>query len=500
MIDPVGTAPGVVVPGKPTVVVLPGPAARAPADVAHGGGERAGAGGDRRPHRVPPGDGAHVRPAGVGPRGHAPRRRGGHRRPTTSSRSPPACGAARSRWSRASSRARRRSTRSSSRCVRERHGREIFSEDGSSIDDQVVQLLAGRRVATAESCTAGLLAARLTERPGSSAYVMGGVVAYSNEAKVELLGVDPGADRGATGRCPSRWPTRWPTARCAASTPTPRWRSRGSRDPGGGTEEKPVGTVCWSVRTSGRPRHHANASACPATGPTSATARRRWRCTCCGACCPRPQLPAATAAGTKNNVSGPRARMFLALDLPDDAREELVRWRDAILSSRSDVRPVRPEALHVTLVFLGWQDESAADRIAEAAFGAAARRAAAAADAPRESSRPAPERAPVRARPGRRGRPRRPRCRPPCRTRSRRAGGTGPEKRPFWPHITLARVKRGERRVPPPPTEPPPPAEPFDASVAYAVPLDPAAAGRAVRAACAYGCGRCARSRFRTRR
>jgi RNA 2',3'-cyclic 3'-phosphodiesterase len=40
-----------------------------------------------------------------------------------------------------------------------------------------------------------------------------------------------------------------------------------------------------------------------------------------------------------------------------------------------------------------------------------------------------------------------------------------PEKRPFWPHITLARVKRGERRVPPPPNEPPPPREPFQAAV-----------------------------------
>ena len=59
------------------------------------------------------------------------------------------------------------------------------------MDDQVAELLAGRRMATAESCTAGLMAARLTERPGSSAYVAGGVVSYSNEAKIELLGVDP---------------------------------------------------------------------------------------------------------------------------------------------------------------------------------------------------------------------------------------------------------------------------------------------------------------------
>ncbi len=71
----------------------------------------------------------------------------------------------------------------------ERHSRYVFSRDGSTIDQQIAGLLAGTRIGLAESCTAGLLAARLTEIPGSSDYVAGGVVAYSNEAKVELLGV-----------------------------------------------------------------------------------------------------------------------------------------------------------------------------------------------------------------------------------------------------------------------------------------------------------------------
>jgi nicotinamide-nucleotide amidase len=131
--------------------------------------------------------------------------------------------------------------------LRERHGREIFSEDGSRIDDQVALLLAGRRIATAESCTAGLLAARLTERAGSSAYVMGGVVAYSNEAKVELLGVDlslleqhgavsePVADAMAEGAL-----RRFEADTAVAIT--------GIAGPDGGTDEKPVGTVCWSVK------------------------------------------------------------------------------------------------------------------------------------------------------------------------------------------------------------------------------------------------------------
>jgi len=156
--------------------------------------------------------------------------------------------------------------------------------------------------------------------------------------------------------------------------------------------------------------------------------------------------------------------MFLALDLPEGARDEIVRWRDEILASRPDVRPVRPEALHVTLVFLGWQDESAAERIAEAAFGAL-------------PAGPPPRLAATEVKPV-----------PPRNARlfaldldddGGRAGAlqaaasdaleTGgwyrPEKRPFWPHITLARVKRGVRRVAPPAAEPSPPAGPFEASV-----------------------------------
>jgi nicotinamide-nucleotide amidase len=131
--------------------------------------------------------------------------------------------------------------------LRERHGREIFSEDGSRIDDQVAQLLAGRRIATAESCSAGLLAARLTERPGSSSYVMGGVVAYSNDAKVELLGVDPDLieRHGAVSEPVADAMAEGALRRLDADTAV---AITGIAGPGGGTEDKPVGTVCWSVK------------------------------------------------------------------------------------------------------------------------------------------------------------------------------------------------------------------------------------------------------------
>src|SRR5205085_6035427 len=75
--------------------------------------------------------------------------------------------------------------------IAQRHADTLFSRDGSTVDEQVVELLDGRTVAVAESCTGGLLSARLTERAGSSDYFAGGIVAYSNEAKCALAGVDP---------------------------------------------------------------------------------------------------------------------------------------------------------------------------------------------------------------------------------------------------------------------------------------------------------------------
>jgi nicotinamide-nucleotide amidase len=131
--------------------------------------------------------------------------------------------------------------------LRERHGHQIFSEDGSLVDDQVAQLLTGRRIVTAESCTGGLLAARLTERPGSSAYVAGGVVAYANEAKTELLGVEPDllASHGAVSEPVAEAMADGALDRFAADTAI---AITGIAGPGGGTDDKPVGTVCFTVK------------------------------------------------------------------------------------------------------------------------------------------------------------------------------------------------------------------------------------------------------------
>jgi nicotinamide-nucleotide amidase len=133
--------------------------------------------------------------------------------------------------------------------LRDRHGSALFSEDGSLIDDQIAALLDGRTIATAESCTAGLLSARLTDRAGSSAYVAGGVVSYSNTAKVELLGVDAGLieAHGAVSEPVAEAMADGALRRFGADTAV---AITGIAGPGGGSEAKPVGTVCFSVACS----------------------------------------------------------------------------------------------------------------------------------------------------------------------------------------------------------------------------------------------------------
>jgi 2'-5' RNA ligase len=150
--------------------------------------------------------------------------------------------------------------------------------------------------------------------------------------------------------------------------------------------------------------------------------------------------------------------MFVALELPAGARDALAAWRDELVADRPDLRPVRPEALHVTLVFLGWQDESAADAIGRAALSASA----AAPVLRPAATRPLPPRDPrlfaldLEDEEGR--------------ASALQAGVSDalrpwyePEKRPFWPHITLARVKTGQRRVPPLRDDLPAPADAFEA-------------------------------------
>jgi nicotinamide-nucleotide amidase len=130
-----------------------------------------------------------------------------------------------------------------------RHERFVFSRDGSTIDEQVAELLQCRRLGLAESCSAGLLAARITDVPGSSDYFAGGVVSYSDESKVELLGVAPELveRHGAVSPEVARAMAQGALARFEADVAC---AITGIAGPGGGTDEKPVGYVCWCVLDS----------------------------------------------------------------------------------------------------------------------------------------------------------------------------------------------------------------------------------------------------------
>jgi nicotinamide-nucleotide amidase len=134
--------------------------------------------------------------------------------------------------------------------IRNRHSDTLFSEDGSTIDEQVATMLAGHRIAVAESCTGGMLAARLTDRPGSSAYFVGGLVVYSNETKLSLAGVEPELIErfGAVSEQVAAALAQGAIERMDADIGV---GVTGIAGPDGGTEEKPVGTVCFSVKLGG---------------------------------------------------------------------------------------------------------------------------------------------------------------------------------------------------------------------------------------------------------
>jgi 2'-5' RNA ligase len=150
------------------------------------------------------------------------------------------------------------------------------------------------------------------------------------------------------------------------------------------------------------------------------------------------------AAVTKEISKSPRARLFVALDLPEETREGLVAWGREALADPA-LRPVAPESLHITLAFLGNRPEEEIEAIAATV---------------KESAAPAPwvelrdpEQRPPRGRarlyalpaisPGAEA------LQAGLEQKLVEAGFYEPEKRPYWPHVTVARVRpeaRGSRR------------------------------------------------------
>lgn len=140
-------------------------------------------------------------------------------------------------------------------------------------------------------------------------------------------------------------------------------------------------------------------------------------------------------------LGSPRVRLFVALDLPATIVSPLAAWTGAAFGAHPDLRVVRPESLHVTLVFLGYQYERDVERIAERAFA----EPFAPVELRAEEVQPVPRRRPrlfalgladeagglTRWQSG-------------LSQRLHAAGLYEPEKRAFWPHVTLARAKRGK--------------------------------------------------------
>ena len=107
----------------------------------------------------------------------------------------------------------------------------------------------GLRVATAESCTGGLLGKVITDLPGASAFYVGGVVAYSNDVKVRHLSVDPEVleTHGAVSRLVA---LQMAMGACRHFSADLAMAVTGIAGPGGGTAEKPVGTVWLAIAHS----------------------------------------------------------------------------------------------------------------------------------------------------------------------------------------------------------------------------------------------------------
>lgn len=134
--------------------------------------------------------------------------------------------------------------------LRDRLGDAVFGVDDETLQAVTARLLIerGLTLAVAESCTAGMLASRLTEIPGSSAFLLAGFVAYSNEAKVRDLGVEAGliAAHGAVSTEVARAMAEGARARAGARIGV---AVTGIAGPDGGTPAKPVGLVYLAIAT-----------------------------------------------------------------------------------------------------------------------------------------------------------------------------------------------------------------------------------------------------------
>jgi nicotinamide-nucleotide amidase len=141
--------------------------------------------------------------------------------------------------------------------LQRRHRPETFSLDGETIDEQVAELLRekGVKLGLAESCSGGMLAARITNPPGASDYFLGSIVSYSYAAKEELLGVPKALldEKGAVSPEVAEAMAKGALERFGADVAV---AITGIAGPGGGSIQKPVGTVVFARAERGADPSH----------------------------------------------------------------------------------------------------------------------------------------------------------------------------------------------------------------------------------------------------
>jgi len=137
------------------------------------------------------------------------------------------------------------------RLAKEAFGEFLVSDDGRNLETVVVHALqkVGKKVSTAESCTGGLIASRITDVAGSSEVFSHGFVTYSNEAKSQLIGVSE-ESLNAHGAVSEEVAGEMAAGALRGSGADIAVSVTGIAGPGGGSEEKPVGTVCLGIATS----------------------------------------------------------------------------------------------------------------------------------------------------------------------------------------------------------------------------------------------------------
>ena len=235
-------------------------------------------------------------------------------------------------------------------------GESVFTTNGQPLEEIVARELTLNHatIATAESCTGGLLAERLTRIPGSSAYFLGGVVCYSNDLKTAWADVPAGIDRSqrrgqsrsraGAGRGHSPPHRRHAGHRHHRHRRTRRRLAGKTRRPGthraGRRQWRAATAACAFPGDRERIRWHASQAALDMVRRYFIYARHGKRLT---------GPPRCRAQARRDE----RVRLFVALDIPGRVREALAELSARLKKTCLSARWVRLESAHITLKFIG---------------------------------------------------------------------------------------------------------------------------------------------------